>query len=159
VSSETPNAPQTDENAPDRPEHGQGAAERPTDATADAGTDTDDHGASTEQEERIAALRKHVAELEGELHRERLARAYQLPDDVAARITGGTAEERQTDAKKLADVFHRRRVPLGRGGLDPTGESQRRATWPEAFRRARENRRNGRDGVTFTSDSRSSGEL
>lgn len=73
----------------------------------------------------------------------RLGRAYNLPDALAARITGKTAEDRVTDAERLAQVFHTRTVPIGRGGLDPAGQDNPRATWPEAFRRARDNRRRG----------------
>jgi hypothetical protein len=155
VSSEPLNAPERDDNAPDAPEDDQAPAESSTDAT----TGANDTGANAEQAERTAALRKRVAELETDLHRERLGHAYNLPDAVAARITGTTAEERETDAKRLADVFHTRTLPVGRGGLDPTGQDNPRVTWPGAFRRARENRRNGGSGVTYFSDSRSSGEL
>ncbi|MFD9813990.1 hypothetical protein [Streptomyces sp. NPDC059080] len=69
--------------------------------------------------EEYEAASARVAELETELHRERLARKYQLPEAVAARVTGETEDAREADAKALAEVFHTRTVPLGRGGLDP----------------------------------------
>ncbi|MEV3856059.1 hypothetical protein AB0J38_17260 [Streptomyces sp. NPDC050095] len=70
--------------------------------------------------EEFDAAAARVAELESDLHRERLARKYQLPDAWAGRITGDTDEAREADAKELADVFHTRSVPIGRGGLDPS---------------------------------------
>jgi hypothetical protein len=48
---------------------------------------------------------------------------------------------------------------MGRGGLDPNGANNTRATWPDAFQRARENRRRGESGVTYLSSGRYSGEL
>lgn len=76
--------------------------------------------AKAKSPEEYEAASARVAELETDLHRERLACKYQLPDAVAARVTGETEEAREADAKALAEVFHTRTVPLGRGGLDPT---------------------------------------
>lgn len=72
--------------------------------------------------EEFDAASARVAELETELHREQLARKYQLPEAVAARVTGETEEAREADAKALAEVFHTRTVPLGRGGLNPNAK-------------------------------------
>ena len=69
------------------------------------------------------AVSERVVELEAELHRERLARTYHLPEALARRITGETDREREADAKQLAEVFNARTVSLGRGGLDPTSEA------------------------------------
>ncbi|MGA4948606.1 hypothetical protein [Streptomyces lydicamycinicus] len=76
--------------------------------------------AQAKSPEDFAAATARVAELETDLHRERLARKYRLPDVLAARVTGETEEAREADAKGLADAFHTRAVGLGRGGLDPS---------------------------------------
>ncbi|MGY4952113.1 hypothetical protein [Streptomyces nigrescens] len=76
--------------------------------------------AKAKSPEDFAAATARVAELETDLHRERLARTYRLPDVLAARVTGETEEAREADAKALAEAFHTRSVGLGRGGLDPS---------------------------------------
>lgn len=48
---------------------------------------------------------------------------YGLPDDIADRLQGDTAEEIEADAKKLAAHFGTS-AALGRGGLDPTDEPE-----------------------------------
>lgn len=48
---------------------------------------------------------------------------YGLPDDIADRLQGDTAEEIEADAKKLAAHFGTS-AGLGRGGLDPTDEPE-----------------------------------
>lgn len=70
--------------------------------------------------EDFEAATARVAELETELHRERLARKYRLPDALAGRVSGETEEARDADARALAEAFHTRAVGLGRGGLDPS---------------------------------------
>lgn len=70
---------------------------------------------STEEYQVVSA---RVAELETELHRERLARKHQLSEAVAARVPVDTEVAREVDAKALAEAFHTRTVPFGRGGLD-----------------------------------------
>ena len=70
--------------------------------------------------EEYEAASARVAELETELHRERLARAYGLPEGLASRITGTTDEEREADARQLAELFNSRTIPRGRGGLNPS---------------------------------------
>ncbi|MFJ9854826.1 hypothetical protein [Streptomyces sp. NPDC101150] len=62
------------------------------------------------------------AELETELHRKRLARKYNLPDALAARIFGADDDARDTDAEEMAELFHSRGDGVGRGGLDPSTE-------------------------------------
>ncbi|MDI3408421.1 hypothetical protein [Streptomyces cavernicola] len=81
-----------------------------------------------------------------------LAHKYNLPPALAARITGATDEEREVDAKALAQAYHDGRpsaFPRSRpgGGLSPY-EKPRTATWARAFERAREGQRRG-SGVTF----------
>lgn len=78
--------------------------------------------AQAKDPEDFEAATARVAELETELHRERLARKYRLPDVLAARVTGETDEERDADAKALAEAFHTRTVGLGKGGLDPNAK-------------------------------------
>ncbi|RKN09648.1 hypothetical protein [Streptomyces radicis] len=78
--------------------------------------------AAAKSPEEFEAASARVTELETELHRERLARTYQLPDFLASRITGETEEEREKDAQALAEAFNARTVPVGRGGLDPSAE-------------------------------------
>lgn len=67
--------------------------------------------------EDVKAAKETAARLETELHRERLARQYGLPDALAARIAGDTPEAREEDAKTLASLIPT--SPIGRGGLDP----------------------------------------
>ncbi|MFE0187744.1 hypothetical protein [Streptomyces sp. NPDC058989] len=70
--------------------------------------------------EEYQAVADRAAELETDLHRERLARKYSLPDALAARISGADDEARDADAKALAELFHGRGGGVGRGGLDPS---------------------------------------
>ncbi|MEU5306012.1 hypothetical protein ACH4YO_19245 [Streptomyces noursei] len=70
--------------------------------------------------EEFQAVADQVTELETELHRERLARRYHLPDALAVRITGADDDAREADAKALAELFHNRADGMGRGGLDPS---------------------------------------
>ncbi|AIA05409.1 hypothetical protein [Streptomyces noursei] len=70
--------------------------------------------------EEFQAVADRATELETELHRERLARRYSLPDALAARIAGADEDAREADAKALAALFHSRGDGIGRGGLDPS---------------------------------------
>ncbi|MEU4843880.1 hypothetical protein [Streptomyces gilvosporeus] len=70
--------------------------------------------------EEYQAVADRAAELETELQRERLARKYNLPDALAARISGEDDDAREADAKALAELFHNRGDGVGRGGLDPS---------------------------------------
>ncbi|WP_338932630.1 hypothetical protein WEB32_29645 [Streptomyces netropsis] len=72
--------------------------------------------------EEFQAVADQVAELETHLHRERLARTYNLPDVLAARISGADDDAREADAKALAQVFHGKAGGVGRGGLDPSSK-------------------------------------
>jgi hypothetical protein len=171
VPSETPSAPQTGGHAPDGPERHPEPAERSTEPTADANANADDTGASAsaEYEARIAELKQRVAELEQEkADRERedaitdLAMRHSNVTPEMLRVFGNVPlEELRERAAALDAAIHEHHAParIGSGGLDPTRESRTRATWPGAFRRAREERSRGRDGVTLISDSRTSGEL
>ena len=76
--------------------------------------------------DKLEEARARAAELEAELSRTRLAAKYDLPPTIAARISGSTEEEREADAKALADelsTLNRGAVRVGRGGLDPTADS------------------------------------
>ncbi|SHN21151.1 hypothetical protein [Streptomyces yunnanensis] len=70
--------------------------------------------------EQFQAVVDRATELETELHRERLARRYRLPDALAVRIAGADEDARDADAKTLAEPFHSRSGGMGRGGLDPS---------------------------------------
>ncbi|MBA0054290.1 hypothetical protein E0L36_26595 [Streptomyces sp. AJS327] len=70
--------------------------------------------------EEFEAVQARALELETSLHRERLARKYNLPEALAARITGDDDDARDADAKALAEAFHARSGGIGKGGLDPS---------------------------------------
>ncbi|MGK5728175.1 hypothetical protein [Streptomyces sp. URMC 124] len=72
--------------------------------------------------EEFQAVADKVTELETHLHRERLARKYNLPDGLAARISGTDEDARDADAKALAEMFHGKAGGVGRGGLDPSAK-------------------------------------
>ena len=83
-----------------------------------------------EAEEKIAsaveAERRRAQELEVELSKARLGAEFQLPTDIAARIQGDTQEEREQDAKRLADLIRKAaasEIRVGRGGVDPSAEA------------------------------------
>ncbi|WP_327073322.1 hypothetical protein OG196_15140 [Kitasatospora purpeofusca] len=69
-----------------------------------------------EEFDQVAA---RVAELETELHRERLGRTYNLPAVFADLVQGDTDEARDEHAKALAAAYHQRSTGLGSGGLTP----------------------------------------
>ena len=74
---------------------------------------------STEDFEAVTAK---AAQLEVDLHTERLGRKFNLPDGIAQRITGDTEEAREADAKSLAALFHKS-DSAGTGGLDPSAKA------------------------------------
>jgi len=83
-----------------------------------------------EAEEKIAsaveAERRRAQELEVELSKVRLGAEFQLPTDIAARIQGDTQEEREQDAKRLAELIRKAaasEIRVGRGGVDPSAEA------------------------------------
>src|SRR5690606_40320182 len=55
----------------------------------------------------VEAERRRAQELEVELSKVRLGAEFQLPTDIAARIQGDTQEEREQDAKRLADLIRK----------------------------------------------------
>lgn len=83
-------------------------------------------GAKTpeEFEQAVAEFKAQNAELEANLLRERVARKFNLPDDLAVRLRGATAEELESDAKALQKYAVT--PPPGdlRGGLDPSDEEE-----------------------------------
>lgn len=74
--------------------------------------------AEAKSAEEFNAVNSRVAELEADLSRERLARQYGLPDQLATRIAGTTPEEMEADAKSLSALV--RSPGVGRGGLTPS---------------------------------------
>ena len=74
-------------------------------------------------EESKAAIALVEAERDRTVARIKFGHQYGLPDDIADRLQGETAEEVEADAKKLAAHFGTS-AGLGRGGLDPTDEPE-----------------------------------
>ncbi|QRX96144.1 hypothetical protein [Streptomyces noursei] len=70
--------------------------------------------------EQFQAVADRATELETELHRERMARRYHLPDALAVRIAGADEDAGEADAETLAELFRSRGHGVGRGGLDPS---------------------------------------
>lgn len=75
-------------------------------------------------EESKAAIALVEAERDRTVARIRFGHQYGLPDTVADRLRGDTAEEIEADAKALA-VHFGTSAGLGRGGLDPTDVPER----------------------------------
>lgn len=73
--------------------------------------------------EEFQAVADRATMLETDLHRERLARKYNLPEALAARITGDDEESRDADAKALSEVVSVRNSGVGSGGLNPSAKS------------------------------------
>lgn len=73
-----------------------------------------------------AATREYVEKVEGlelQLTRERIARQFSLPDELAERLRGATEEELKADAKALQKFARPSRGSDDpRGGLDPSSE-------------------------------------
>lgn len=127
-------------------------------------------GADGDSAARIAELTQRITELEQEKSkRDRedtitdLAQRFQYVTPEMLNAFGNVStEELEGHARVLNTAIHEREKPrsAGSGGLDPHRSNGRQpATWAGAFQRAREQRRNGRGGVTLFSDSRGSGEL
>jgi hypothetical protein len=93
-----------------------------------------------EFEKALADVKARNVELEQEITRVQVARKFNLPDDLAARLRGTTAEELETDAQALQKYV----VVLGpgrlSGGLDPSDDDEVFDPVKEA-RRARAARR------------------
>lgn len=82
-------------------------------------------GAKTaeEYEQAVADIKARNAELEQQLVRERVARKYSLPDDLATRLHGATAEELEADAKALQKYTAPAEPVVLSGGLNPGDDS------------------------------------
>lgn len=93
-------------------------------------------GAKTaeEYEQAVADIKARNAELEQQLSRERIARKYSLPDDLAARLHGATAEELEADAKALQKYTVAPEPVVLSGGLNP-GDDSDTETDPRALAR------------------------
>jgi hypothetical protein len=80
-------------------------------------------GAKTAQEyeQAVTEIKARNAELEQQLSRERVARKYHLPDDLAARLRGATAQELEADAKSLQKYTVTPEPVVLSGGLNPAG--------------------------------------
>ncbi|MCL7490098.1 hypothetical protein M8I34_01275 [Streptomyces sp. MCA2] len=121
----------------------------PPQATQDTGTAPDAHLA--ELTARIAELEQEQAAREREGTIQDLARRYPYMTLEILRTFGNVpTAELEERARVLSVALHERgtspapgHVHLGRGGLSPN-ESPRPTSWADAFRRAREQRRNGR---------------
>lgn len=91
-----------------------------------------------EFEEATKGLNDKIAELEWTILRDKVARKFKLPDDLAERLTGDTEDDLRTDAKKLAKFIPSGNARLA-GGLDPSGDDEAFDAVKEA-RRARTRR-------------------
>ena len=82
-------------------------------------------GAKTpeEYEQAVTDIKTRNADLEQQLARERVARKFGLPDDLAGRLTGATVEELEADARKLQKYSAPAEPVVLSGGLDPTDDS------------------------------------
>src|SRR5690606_16801818 len=88
-----------------------------------------------ETEAKVAELQAKVNELETRGLRDSVARKYNLPDALAKRLTGSTAEELEADAKELqkfvdpyaavADELVGGLTPAREGAFDPSAEARR----------------------------------
>jgi hypothetical protein len=78
-------------------------------------------GAKTaeEYEQAVTDIKTRNGELEQQLARERVARKYHLPDDLAGRLQGKTVEELEADAKALQKYAAPAEPVVLSGGLDP----------------------------------------
>lgn len=96
-------------------------------------------GAKTVEEFQTAVqeVRTENQRLEAELLRERVARRFELPDDLAARLKGATAEELEADAKTLQKyAAPPPAAPASlAGGLDPSDDSDTETNPRELARR------------------------
>ncbi|WP_203791307.1 hypothetical protein [Paractinoplanes rishiriensis] len=85
----------------------------------------------------VAEVKADNNRLEHELLRERVARRFELPDDLAARLQGKTAEELEADAKALQKYATPAPAAPGTlaGGLDPTDDGDTETDPRELARR------------------------
>lgn len=144
--------------SPTEPTPGPDSAPEPQ-PQQDTGTDSPSQAipdSAVDDGARIAELTARIAELEQEkTARERedaikdLARRYPYMTPEVLRTFGNVpTAEMEERARILSAAIHERdngtapgQVRLGRGGLSPN-ESPRPTSWADAFRRAREQRRN-----------------
>ncbi len=75
-----------------------------------------------EFEAATSELASKVTELEGQLMRSTVARKYELPDELAARLRGDTEEELEKDAKTLQKLIAPAAPESLGGGLTPNGD-------------------------------------
>lgn len=78
---------------------------------------------SQEYEAAVADIKARNMELEQQLIRERVARKYHLPDDLATRLRGATTEELEADAKALQKYAAPAEPVVLSGGLNPADDS------------------------------------
>ena len=99
-------------------------------------------GAKTtkEFEAALAEFKARNAELEQEILRAQVARRFHLPDELAARLRGQTAEELEADAQTLRQYATTPQPERLSGGLDPSDDGEVFDPVKEA-RRARAARR------------------
>jgi hypothetical protein len=81
-------------------------------------------GAKTaeEYEQAVTDIKTRNAELEQQVARERIARKYGLPDDLAERLRGANVAELEADAKALQKYAAPAEPVVLRGGLDPADD-------------------------------------
>ena len=70
----------------------------------------------------VADIKAKNTELEHQLLVAQIAHRHELPDDLAARLKGATAEELEADAKSLAKYATGKPPASLAGGLDPTDD-------------------------------------
>lgn len=68
------------------------------------------------------ARERELAELRAQQLRDRIARKYKLPDEIAARLMGDDEEALEADAAKLAELFARKASVPGVPPGNPRGD-------------------------------------
>jgi hypothetical protein len=68
------------------------------------------------------ARERELAELRAQQLRDRIARKYKLPDEIAARLMGDDEEALEADAAKLAELFTKRTSVPGVPPGNPRGD-------------------------------------
>jgi polyribonucleotide nucleotidyltransferase len=68
------------------------------------------------------ARERELAELRAQQLRDRIARKYKLPDEIAARLMGDDEEALEADAAKLAELFTKRAIVPGVPPGNPRGD-------------------------------------
>lgn len=86
----------------------------------DAETKLSDAKSSEEFEAALAKVKAQNAALERSILLANVARKYELPDALAARLTGNTADELEADAKTLQALVTPPAPQSLSGGLDPS---------------------------------------